>query len=98
MQPKVTFRNDAHRLIEEFMLEANRAVATFLKGQRIPLPYRIHEPPDPDDDDDLNEFLQAFGVFVRSEGQVEPRDVQRLLDQLQEHAWRASSHARCCVH
>jgi ribonuclease R len=78
-------RNDAHRLIEEFMLEANRAVATFLRDQRIPLPYRIHEPPDPDDIDDLNEFLQAFGVTVRYDGRVEPGNVQRLLDQLQEH-------------
>ena len=78
-------RNDAHRLIEEFMLEANRAVATFLKDQRIPLPYRIHEPPDADDIDDLNAFLQAFGFTVRYHGRVEPRDVQRLLDQLQEH-------------
>jgi len=78
-------RNDAHRLIEEFMLEANRAVATFLRDQRLPLPYRIHEPPDPDDVDELNQFLQAFGVTVRYDGRVEPRDVQRLLDQLQEH-------------
>jgi ribonuclease R len=78
-------RNDAHRLIEEFMLEANRAVATFLRDQRIPLPYRIHEPPDPDDIDDLNQFLQAFGGVVRYSGTVEPRDVQRLLDELQGH-------------
>ncbi len=78
-------RNDAHRLIEEFMLEANRAVATFLRDQRIPLPYRIHEPPDADSIDDLNEFLQAFGFSVRYEGRGEPGDVQLLLDQLQEH-------------
>jgi ribonuclease R len=78
-------RNDAHRLIEEFMLEANRAVATFLRDQRIPLPYRIHEPPAADDIDDLNQFLQAFGFTVRYDGGVEPRDVQHLLDQLQEH-------------
>ena len=78
-------RNDAHRLIEEFMLEANRAVASFLRDQNIPLPYRIHEPPEPDDIDDLNQFLQAFGVTVRYDGRVEPGDVQRLLDQLQEH-------------
>jgi len=78
-------RNDAHRLIEEFMLEANRAVATFLRDQRIPLPYRIHEPPDPDDIDDLNQFLQAFGPVVRYGETVAPRDVQRLLNELQGH-------------
>src|SRR6185436_9570987 len=42
-------RNDAHRLIEEFMLEANRSVAAFLTERGVPLPYRIHEPPDPRD-------------------------------------------------
>jgi ribonuclease R len=78
-------RNDAHRLIEEFMLEANRAVATFLRDQQVPLPYRIHEPPDADDIDDLNQFLQAFGVTVQYDRHVEPRDVQRLLSQLQAH-------------
>ena len=78
-------RNDAHRLIEEFMLEANRAVATFLREQRLPFPYRIHEPPDPDDIDDLNQFLQAFGFAVRYDGQATPRDVQHLLDALQGH-------------
>jgi ribonuclease R len=78
-------RNDAHRMIEEFMLEANRFVAAFLRDQQIPFPYRIHEPPDPDDVDDLNEFLQAFGCAVRYDGQVAPRDVQRLLGELQGH-------------
>ncbi len=78
-------RNDAHRLIEEFMLEANRAVAVFLRDQGLPFPYRIHEPPDPDDIDDLNQFLGPFGFNVQYEKRVEPRDVQRLLDQLQGH-------------
>jgi ribonuclease R len=78
-------RNDAHRLIEEFMLEANQAVAIFLRDREIPFPYRIHEPPDPADVDELNEFLHAFGLHLDYEDQVEPGDVQRLLDQLQGH-------------
>jgi ribonuclease R len=78
-------RNDAHRLIEEFMLEANRAVAAFLREREIPFPYRIHEPPDPADVDELNEFLGAFGLHLDYEDRVEPGDVQRLLDRLQGH-------------
>lgn len=78
-------RNDAHRLIEEFMLEANCAVAAFLDEREVPLPYRIHEPPDPDDVDDLNELLRAFGFRVAYDGAVRPQDVQRLLDALQGH-------------
>ena len=40
-------RNIAHRLIEEFMLAANEAVAAHLEQAEVPSIYRIHEPPDP---------------------------------------------------
>jgi len=78
-------RNDAHRIIEEFMLEANRAVAAHLQDSQLPFPYRIHEPPDPEDIDDLNQFLGAFGFHVVCEGRVKPQDVQQLLTQLAGH-------------
>ncbi len=78
-------RNDAHRIIEEFMLEANRAVAAHLEAQQLPFPYRIHEPPNPEDIDDLNRFLGAFGFHVDYQGRVQPEDVQRLLTQLEGH-------------
>jgi ribonuclease R len=82
---RVAPRNDAHRLIEEFMLEANRAVAAWLRDEDIPIPYRIHEPPAPDDIDELNQLLGPFGLHVAYDGVVEPGDVQRLLDQLENH-------------
>jgi ribonuclease R len=78
-------RNDAHRLIEEMMLEANCAVARYLTDLTVPLPYRIHEPPDPADIDELNEFLLPFGFHVAYEGRVEPGDIQRALDEIQKH-------------
>lgn len=40
-------RGDAERLIEQFMLTANEAVATLLHARGIPCVYRIHEDPDP---------------------------------------------------
>ena len=40
-------RNIAHRLIEEFMLAANEAVASHLEQAGIPSLFRIHEKPDP---------------------------------------------------
>jgi ribonuclease R len=82
---RLEHRNDAHRLIEEFMLEANRAVAAHLRGQDIAIPYRIHEPPEPTDIDELNELLAPYGFAVEYEGRVMPADVQRLLDRLQAH-------------
>src|SRR5438477_9034890 len=39
-------RNDAHRLIEEFMLAANEAVARFFQVRGLPTVYRIHDQPD----------------------------------------------------
>jgi ribonuclease R len=65
-------RNDAHRLIEEFMLEANRAVAEHLREHELPLPYRIHEAPEPDDVDELNELLGPYGLHVAYDEVVEP--------------------------
>ena len=82
---RLEHRNDAHRLIEEFMLEANRAVAEHLRQRDVPLPYRIHEPPEPTDIDELNELLAPYGFAVEYEGRVMPADVQRLLDRLQAH-------------
>ena len=78
-------RNDAHRIIEELMLAANRAVAAHLREHEIPLPYRIHEPPDPEDVDELNTFLGPFGLSVEYDRTVRPQDVQRLLTQLEGH-------------
>ncbi|MCC6765223.1 MAG: ribonuclease R [Deltaproteobacteria bacterium] len=74
-------RNAAHRLIESFMLAANEAVAHYLTTRRIPLPYRIHEPPAEDALRDLARFLEGFGLrLVLQEGAVRPRAVQRVLD------------------
>jgi ribonuclease R len=67
------------------MLEANRAVAGWLREQSVPFPYRVHEPPVPEDVDELNELLGAWGLRVEYEEVVEPRDVQRLLDRLEDH-------------
>ncbi|HYD48354.1 MAG TPA: VacB/RNase II family 3'-5' exoribonuclease [Terriglobales bacterium] len=78
-------RNDAHRIIEELMLEANRAVAEYLGGRDVPLPYRIHEPPHADSIEELNLFLGMFGFHVDFEDEVEPQDVQRALKQMQGH-------------
>lgn len=82
---RTAMRNDAHRMIEEMMLAANCAVAEFLERKKIPLPYRIHEPPEPLAIEQLNELLRPQGVHVAHEGAVRPRDVQRVLDKLEGH-------------
>ncbi len=78
-------RNDAHRIIEEFMLEANRAVALELRGKKVPFPYRVHEIPDTEEIDELNQFIGAFGFFVHYDESVRPQDISRVVRQMEGH-------------
>ena len=74
-------RNIAHRIIEEFMLAANEAVASFLEGRGVPSLYRVHEPPDPVKINDFREFIHNFGYELRMAGEkVNPGEFQRLLE------------------
>ncbi|MDE3167409.1 MAG: VacB/RNase II family 3'-5' exoribonuclease, partial [Acidobacteriota bacterium] len=57
-------RNIAHRLIEEFMLAANEAVASHLENTGIAAVYRIHEKPDPRRVAEFEEVAAHFGVSL----------------------------------
>ncbi|HEX9714598.1 MAG TPA: ribonuclease R, partial [Desulfurivibrionaceae bacterium] len=65
-------RNQAHKLIEEFMLAANEAVALTLTDSKIDSLYRIHEPPDPLKVAEFTEFAQSMGLPVE-EGDGSPQ-------------------------
>ncbi|MCB0704368.1 MAG: ribonuclease R [Saprospiraceae bacterium] len=58
-------RFDAHMLVEDFMLLANKEVATFIhkkgEGHEIPFVYRIHDEPDPDKVAELARFAKELG-------------------------------------
>ena len=57
-------RNIAHRLIEEFMLAANEAVASHLEQAGIPSIFRIHEQPDPKRVLEFEEIATHFGYSL----------------------------------
>jgi len=57
-------RNIAHRLIEEFMLAANRAVASYLINRGIDALHRVHEKPDARKVLEFEELAQAFGYSL----------------------------------
>ena len=64
---------DANKLIEEFMLLANKTVAESIgrvkKGQKAKtLPYRIHDQPDPSKLENLREFVVKFGYKLKTSG------------------------------
>ncbi|MGB6900021.1 MAG: RNB domain-containing ribonuclease, partial [Candidatus Acidiferrum sp.] len=57
-------RNIAHRLIEEFMLAANRAVASYLLRRGIAALHRVHEKPDARKVLEFEELARAFGYSL----------------------------------
>ena len=57
-------RNIAHRIIEEFMLAANEAVATYLENRAIASLHRVHEKPDPKKVLEFEELARAFGYSL----------------------------------
>ena len=58
---------DAHKLIEEFMLLANRKVAEFIGKKALPFVYRIHDTPNPEKLETLSFFLKSFGYKLQTE-------------------------------
>ncbi len=79
-------RGVSERIIEQFMLTANEAVATLLNEKGIPCVYRIHEEPPKDK---LTEFLNfvhnlGFDATVINEREVSPRTLQNLLSLAEE--------------
>jgi ribonuclease R len=77
-------RNIAHRLIEEFMLAANEAVARHLFFAKQPAIYRVHDRPDPDRLTDLREVLQSFGYDLKGNLEEVPSAAfQRILKDIE---------------
>jgi len=66
-------RNIAHRLIEEFMLAANEAVAQYLEARGVASLHRVHEKPDPKKVIEFEEVAQAFGYSLGVDDLAERR-------------------------
>ena len=87
-------RLDTHKLIEEFMLLANREVAYFFhrawkkSGGKIPFIYRTHDVPDREKLEQLGVFVRALGheLPMRQDGNVTGKDLQALFNAIEGHA------------
>ena len=85
-------RLDTHKLVEEYMLLANREVAKYIfdsikrKGKRdTGAIYRIHDVPDKEKIADLAAFVKALGYDLRvKNGEVTAHDINHLLDQIED--------------
>ena len=72
-------RLDAHRLIEEFMIQANVAAAETLESKRQALIYRIHDAPTLDKLELLRQFLRSLGLNLARSGNLRAAQFNRIL-------------------
>jgi ribonuclease R len=84
--PKI--RKDAHKLIEEFMLLANRAVATYIfkmkKGEdKNTFVYRTHDFPNPQKVEDFALFAKQFGHKLNVEESAVSKSLNKLMDEIE---------------
>ncbi|HEX9614737.1 MAG TPA: ribonuclease R, partial [Bacteroidota bacterium] len=80
-------RTDSHRLIEEFMLLANKVIASHIGVARKeehakPFLYRVHDSPDPERVRELAAFVQRLGFKLTMDGGVSSKAMQKLLEQV----------------
>lgn len=77
-------RNDAHRLIEEFMLAANIAAAELLLAKEIPALYRVHEVPMASKLEDLHAFLGELGLQIGGGETPTAKDYANLIERVKD--------------
>lgn len=78
-------RNNAHRIIEEFMLAANQTVAEDYYWQELPFVYRTHEAPDSEKILQLGIFINNFGYTIKTgaEDEIHPKELQKLISKVE---------------
>jgi len=75
-------RNDAHKLIEEFMITANMAAARFLNNKKMPKLLRIHDGPSADKLLNLKTFLGELGLSLGGGAKPTPLDYMQLIESI----------------
>jgi ribonuclease R len=84
-----TVRNDAHKLIEEFMITANMAAAKFLNTKKMPKLLRVHDGPSVEKLMNLKTFLGELGLTLGGGDKPTPLDYMFLIESVKD---RADSH------
>ncbi len=79
-----TVRNDAHKLIEEFMITANMAAAKFLNAKKMPKLLRVHDGPSVDKLMNLKTFLGELGLTLGGGDKPTPLDYMYLIESVKD--------------
>ena len=75
-------RLDAHKLIEEFMIQANVSAAETLEARKQALVYRIHDAPSLAKQESLREFLHTLGLSLARGAQMRPSQFNGILERV----------------
>ena len=75
-------RLDAHKLIEEMMIQANVCAAEMLEARNTPLIYRVHDAPAPEKLVALQQFLKTLGLSAPLGQRPKPMHFNRILQQV----------------
>lgn len=79
-------RNDAHRLIEEFMIAANESVTEWMLERKLPFVYRIHEEPSIESIDKFRKLAKNMGVGIAAKGGIpRPKVLAEFVRTLRDH-------------
>ena len=82
-------RNDATKIIEDFMLVANETVAEEYYWLEVPFIYRTHDVPDEEKIRQLSAFINNFGYHIHVKNEVRPKEIQKLHDRAEGTPYEA---------
>lgn len=77
-------QNDAHKIIEDFMLMANETIAEDYYWQELPFEFRVHDKPEKEKIDKLRNIVEKFGYYLKaSSDDIHPKELQKLLSSIE---------------
>ena len=90
-------RGESEKLIEEFMLQANEAVAEYMCKRELPTVYRVHENPDPDKLRVFASFARPFGYRIDPSKPEDTAQFQTVLRGAKNDPSSACCRRFCCA-
>ncbi len=78
-------RGTGEKLIEDFMIAANEAVATYINYMQLPFVYRVHDVPSEEKITNFISFVNSLGYVIKEKVRnITPIEMQKLLDSLKD--------------